>query len=216
MTTLRIVVLSAAILLGHPLLAAETTPLRFRITGIDTGGPNVKELTEGADAKTKKRLEKAARDIQTFAGKKQRVTCHECVLMAMLAVGEQIDKKDMRSESGVAASAGVTMTAPCDVPLEQDLAAIARAVAEADYSHKISPKVQFGLPLRLAKRDAGRAVAAVKKVEGVTAAGTNYDAKAGALWISLDPDAELTLAAIVDAVQGAGVEVATKEVGEAE
>src|SRR5688572_1794579 len=145
MTTLRIVAWSAAILIGHPLLAEEATPLRFRITGIDTGGPNVKELTKGADAKTKKRLEKAARDIQTFAGRKQRVTCHECVLMAMFALGEQIDQKDMRSESGVANTAGVTMTAPYDVPLEQDLAAIARAVAEADYSHKISPKVQFGL-----------------------------------------------------------------------
>lgn len=190
--------------------AAETTPVRFRITGIDTGGPNVKELTKDADAKTKKAIEKAARDAQVFKGRKQRVTCHECVLKAMFALGAAIEQKDMRCESGVAETAGQSVTPPYDISLESDLAEIAQAVSETEYSHKISPKVQFGLPLRLAKKEASRALAAVKKVEGVTAAGTIYDAKDGTLWIGVDPEKELSLAAVVEAVKGAGVEVAIK------
>jgi hypothetical protein len=191
-----------------PAIAADATPIRFRIAGIDTGGANPRELPKDLDPKKRKAVEKAMRDAQVFAGKKQRVTCQQCLLQAVLAIGTEIGQSDMRSQSGVAETAGLAATPAYPVPLDKNLAEIAEAIRKAGYSHKIAPKLQFGLVVELARRDVGRTLAAVKKIEG--AAGTSYDAKEKTLWFGVEPEHDLALADVVKALQGAGVDVDIK------
>jgi hypothetical protein len=207
-------VLLAGVTAASSALAADATPIRFRIAGIDTGGPNPRELPKDLDPKKRKAVEKAMRDAQKFAGKKQRITCQDCLLLAALTIGQQIGEANMRTQSGVAETAGLVVTPPYPVPLDKDLAEIAEAVQDAEYSHKITPKVQFGIVVELSKKEVGRTLAALKKVEGVSAAGAAYDAKEMTLWFSADPEKELDLSAVVEALKGAGVDVALKEMDE--
>lgn len=196
-----------------PAFAADATPVRFRVTGIDTGGANPRDLPKDLDPKKRKAIEKAMRDAQKFAGKKQRVTCQQCVLFAMLAIGREIGENNMRSQSGVAATAGLVATPPYSVPLDKNLAEIALAVRDAEYDHKITPKLQFGIMVELDKKAVGRTLSAVREVEGA-AAGAAYDAKEKTLWFSVDPEKDVELAAVVEAVKGAGADVAIKRIAD--
>lgn len=205
-------VLAAFMTAAMPAFAADATPVRFRISGIDTGGANPRDLPKDLDPKKRKAIEKAMRDAQKFAGKKQRVTCQECLLFAMLAIGRQIGEKNMRSQSGVAATAGLVATPPYSVPLDKNLAEIALAVRDAEYSHKITPKLQFGIMVELDKKAVGRTLAAVKKVEGAVAGA--YDAREKTLWFSVDPEKDVELAAVVEAMKGAGADVAIKPIAD--
>ncbi len=195
-----------------PLIAADATPVRFRVAGIDSGGASPQEIPKDLDPKKRKAIEKAIRDSQKFAGKKQRVTCQDCLLQALLTIGGQIGQANMRSQSGVAETAGLAATPPYDVALDKDLAEVAQAVNEADYLHKISPRLQFGIPVELAKKDVGRTLAAVKKLDGIAAGGISYDAKESTLWIGVDPEKKLPLSDVVEALKGAGVDVAIKAI----
>lgn len=188
--------------------AADGTAVRFRISGLDSAAPDIKGgLGGAADPKAKKAIEKAIRDTQKFAGRKQRITCQDCVLKAVLTIGREIDQASMRSQSGVAETAGLVATPPYDVPLDKNLAEIAKAIVEADYKHKITPRLQVGLPLPLNKKEVGRTLGAVRKIDGVAASGTSYDATEGTLWIGVDPKKELPLRTVVATLQGAGIDV---------
>jgi hypothetical protein len=209
-----VLVLTALVTTATPAPAVDATPVRFRIAGIDTGGANPRELPNDLDPKKRKAIEKAMRDSQKFAGKKQRITCQQCLLLAMLAIGREIGENNMKSQSGVAKTAGLVATAPYPVPLDKNLAEIARAVQDAEYNHKITPKVQFGLMVVLDKKAAGRTLSAVKKIDGAAAAGAAYDAKEKTLWFSVDPEKDLELAAVVEALKGAGADVAIKPIAD--
>jgi len=192
--------------------ATEATAVRFRVSGVDSAAPDIKGgLGGAADPKAKKTIEKAIRDTQKFAGKKQRITCQDCVLKAVLTIGREIGQDNMRSQSGVAETAGIVATPPYDLPLDKDLAEIAKAVAEAEYKHKITPKLQIGLPMALVKKEVGRTLGAIRKLEGVAAAGTSYDGAENTLWIGVDPKKTLPLKSVVDALKGAGVDVAVSD-----
>jgi len=96
---------------------------------------------------------------------------------------------------------------------DADLAKLAAAVNDCDRPHK--KKVASGLALvlfaELNDDSAAAATKALGKVDGVDAAGSSADAKAGTVSAKLSGSAKLTVADIQKALDGAGVKASTTE-----
>ena len=96
---------------------------------------------------------------------------------------------------------------------DADLGAAAKKVIDCDTPHKAqtAPGLSVVLFAKLDKDSAKKAEEAVGKVKGVDGKGSKANAEKGEISIKLKGNEKVTVAGLVDALDGAGIKASTKK-----